>query len=147
MIKQILNLISKRNNVWRWVHNATCKRYVSLEFLKGTWSSFFAIANITSLRADKLLLIACIHVAKESKIWTISWSNWHRWTVNTWVSFRRSPVEPLLARRSLPARSIRFRTPSTCCSVLWKLEKEAWRMFLTQQKPVLPQIMMSFWPH
>lgn len=36
----------------------TCKRYVSFEFLKGTWSSFFAIAKITSLRADRLLLIA-----------------------------------------------------------------------------------------
>lgn len=41
------------------------------------------------------------------------------WSNTTCVSFRRSPVAPLLARRSLPARSIKFRTPWTCCSVLW----------------------------
>jgi hypothetical protein len=35
----------------------TCNRYVSFEFLNGTWSSPFAIAKITSLKADKLLLI------------------------------------------------------------------------------------------
>lgn len=33
---------------------------MSFEFLNGTWSSFFAKANMTSLRDDKLLLMACI---------------------------------------------------------------------------------------
>lgn len=37
---------------------------------------------------------------------------------NTWVSFNWSPVEPLLESRSLPARSIRFKTP--CFSVVCK---------------------------
>ena len=39
--------------------------------------------------------------------------------VCTWVSFRRSPVAPLRESRSLPARSMRFSTPCTVCSVLW----------------------------
>jgi hypothetical protein len=33
-------------------------RYVNFEFLNGTCSSFFAIEKITSLKHDKLLLIA-----------------------------------------------------------------------------------------
>lgn len=40
----------------------TWRRYVSFEFLNGTWSSFFAKANITSLKDDKLLLMAWIQV-------------------------------------------------------------------------------------
>lgn len=42
--------------------------------------------------------------------------------VCTWVSFRRSPVAPLRESRSLPARSMRFSTPCTVCSVLWNLK-------------------------
>lgn len=37
---------------------STWRRYVSFEFRNGTWSSFFAKANMTSPRDDKLLLIA-----------------------------------------------------------------------------------------
>ena len=44
-------------------------------------------------------------------------------TLHTWVSFNRSPVDPLFESRSLPARSMRFRTPCTCWSVLWKKDK------------------------
>jgi hypothetical protein len=36
----------------------TWSRYVNFEFLNGTCSSFFAIEKITSLKHDKLLLIA-----------------------------------------------------------------------------------------
>jgi hypothetical protein len=44
--------------VGKFKHNCTWRRYVSFEFLKGIWSSFFANANITSAKEDKLLLIA-----------------------------------------------------------------------------------------
>ena len=47
-----------------------------------------------------------------------SWLYFH-----TWVSFNRSPVDPLFERRSLPARSIRFKIPCTCWSVLWPNEE------------------------
>lgn len=42
---------------------------------------------------------------------------------DTLVSFRRSPVAPLFDSLSLPARSIRFSTPWTCCSVFYKPDK------------------------
>lgn len=43
----------------------TWRRYVSLEFLNGTCSSFFAKANMTSLSDDKLLLMAWLIVKKK----------------------------------------------------------------------------------
>lgn len=36
----------------------TCSRYVNFEFLNGTCSSFFAMEKITSLKHERLLLIA-----------------------------------------------------------------------------------------
>jgi hypothetical protein len=36
----------------------TWRRYVSFEFLNGTCSSFFAKENMTSLKEDRLLLMA-----------------------------------------------------------------------------------------
>ena len=44
----------------------------------------------------------------------------HTYRKNTWVSFNWSPVDPLLESLSLPARSIRFRTP--CFSVVWQTQ-------------------------
>lgn len=36
----------------------TCSKYVNFEFLNGTCSSFFAMEKITSLKHERLLLIA-----------------------------------------------------------------------------------------
>lgn len=47
-------------------NHCTWRRYVSFEFLKGTCSSLFANANITSAKDDKLLLMAWLQ--KISKI-------------------------------------------------------------------------------
>ena len=58
-------------------------------------------------------------------VWNKISTNWKEniMALHTWVSLNRSPVEPLFERRSLPARSIRFRTPCTCWSVLWQKNK------------------------
>ena len=57
-----------------------CSRWVSLEFLYGTWEFFCARAMMTLLRLDRDLLIA-------------------------WASVRRTPSLPLSLTLSLPARS------------------------------------------
>lgn len=95
---------------------------MSFEFLNGTWSSFFAKANITSPRDDKLLLIAWRKNESYSRQLKFQETIILFYVFNepTWVSLSLSPVEPLFDKRSLPARSIRFKTPCTCCSVLCK---------------------------
>lgn len=52
---------------------------------------------------------------------------------HTWVSFNRSPVAPLLDSLSLPARSMRFNTPCTCCSVFYEREQYIKKMTLKKK--------------
>ena len=58
----------------------SCSRYVSVEFLNGTWPCLAALAAMTSPSAERDLLMF-------------------------WASFRAWPVAPDLLMRSEPARS------------------------------------------
>jgi hypothetical protein len=67
---------------------------------------------------------------------------------DTLVSFRRSPVAPLFDSLSLPARSIRFRTPWTCCSVFYKPDKcKSWDNWQKNRKyTIISNNSTSFMP-
>ena len=78
---------------WHLSHlSPTWSKYVSFELRKGTCLSLLPMATITSPNALRLLLMFC-------------------------ASFMAWPCAPLSLTRSLPARSIRFSTPLTCCPV------------------------------
>jgi hypothetical protein len=105
-----------------------CSRYVSFELRYGMCWSLFASAPMTSPNAESDLLIACVSFSRCAALTTTSHGQQpHIKNRDSLPSCGRavvslshtSPVLPLLANRSLPARSIKFNKPVATAPVAW----------------------------